>query len=399
VAIEFLTPNQIGDDYLLHLKTLKPEVNIDQTDSDWWIRSRVVGGVLSGVYQDQRKIADDVFPQSARSDALEKHLITLFGSGFIQATAAHGYASVTGTPSTTVPLSTQFIYTPNGNVYQSTQAVTLTGATGLIPVQSVNTGQAQNLLEGASLTLPTPPGGINALAEVFSGPLTDGRDQETNDQASQRILDRLRSPPAGGTAADYKAFAKAADPSVNEVNVIRWIYGLGTVGVVITAGTTDIDTAVTNGDPVVRLPSQALIDIVDAYIQGVKPLTDCSHVLGPAVVTLDVTVKVAYAQGNGSTILPGQTLTQEQLVQREVSRAIYKTPPGGRRFGASGYVLASDIEESLDVGLSAQSTYQTGNFGSVLTDRQCVDLAASGPNRLVLDREIVDPGVITVISF
>lgn len=398
MAIEFKTPDQIGDEYLRHLKTLKPEVDIDREDSDWWIRSRVVGGVLSGMYQDQRKIADDAFPQSARRDALEKHLITYFGSGFLQATPAQGNVSVTGTIGSVIPAATQFTYTPNSNVYQSTTLVTLTATTGLVPVESVDTGQAQNLLGGASLTLPSPPSGINSLAETVTPGLTDARDEETNEEASQRILDRLRFPPAGGTAKDYEGFAKAASASVVDVNVIRWIFGLGTVGLVITAGTTNVDEAVTNGDPVIRVPSDALIQIVQDYVDAVKPLTDCAHVLKPAVVTADVTIRVRYAQGNGSTILAGQTLTQEQLVQREVSRAIYKTPPGGRRFGASGFLLASEIEESVDAGLSALP-YTVGNFGEILTDRQVLDLSATGPNRLVLDREIVDPGIITVLSF
>ena len=398
MAVSFRTPTEIAEQYLNHLKGLKPEINKDQVDSDWWIRSRVVGGTMAGLYSDQRKIADDAFPQSARHEALEKHLDLYFGSGFLAAQQAEGDVSVTGTPSTTVPLGTQFLYDPNGNVYQSTAAVTLVGTTGSVPVKSVSAGQNQNLAVGAFLTISSPPIGINSTAQVRSPGLTDGRDDETDDEASARILARVRTPPAGGTVSDYDAFARAASPSVTDVNVVRYIFGLGTVGVVITAGTTNIDDAVTNGDPVIRVPSPALVTTVQSYIDAVKPLTDCAHVLPAIEVPQDVTFRVKYLEGDGTTVPTGQTLTQKQLVEREIRRAIYKTPPGGRKIqSASGVILASEIEEVVDLGLSADP-YTIGSFAQIVSDRQCDDLTTSGTNRLLLDHEIVIPGTITVIE-
>jgi len=184
---------------------------------------------------------------------------------------------------------------------------------------------------------------------------------------------------------------------VVDVNVLRYIYGLGTLGIVFTAGTTDVDEALDNGDPIVREPSQALIDEVNDYVQAKKVLTDCVYVFGPSVATQDVTVRVRYSSGDGTTIPSGQTLTQEELVIREVKRAIYKTPPGGRRFGASGYLVLSEIEEVVDLGLSALP-YTEGNYVQILLDRQIDDLTASGANRLVLDTDIVEPGLISVVE-
>lgn len=396
MAIEFPTPTEVGDEYLVHLKALKPEVDTKQQDSDWWIRSRVIGGVISGMYADQRKIADDAFPQSARREALERHLELYFGEGFTAATQADGDVAVTGVIGTVIPAGTEFVYSPNGNAYQSTAEVTLAATAGLVPVQSIDSGQEFNLLSGAELTVSSPPAGLESTAEA-SGNIANGRNIESNEEASERILNRIQQPPAGGTANDYSQWALEADESVTDSNVIRWIYGLGTVGVVITAGTTDIDQALDNGEPIIRMPSNSLIDTVQDYIDSKKPLTDCAFVLTPAVVSLDVTVRVRYRSGDGSTIPAGQTLTQEQLVQREVQRAIYKTPPGGRRFGSSGFVVLSEIEEVLDSGLSA-SPYTVGEYAEILVDRQVDDLAATGPNRYILDREIVDPGTITVVE-
>lgn len=398
MAVEFRTPEEIATQYLTWLKGLKPEVNTDQTDSDWYIRSRVLGGVFSGVYADQRKVAEDAFPQNARHEALENFLQLYFNESFSAATVSQGNVKVTGASGSTVSVGTEFTYEPNGNVYQATEAVTLDSSSGLVAVQSINPGQDQNLLEGAILNISSPPAGIDSSAVVFGGNLSDGRNEETDDEAKTRILNRIRNPLSGGTKTDYEQWATDADPSVNQASAIRYLYGPGSVGVVITAGTTDIDDAVTNGNPVVRLPSSGLIDEVQSYIDARKPLTDCAHVLSPTLKSINVTVKVTYESGDGTTVPNGQTLTQEELVIREVQRAIYKIPPGGRRIGSTGFVLASEIEEVLDFGLST-TPYTEGEFAQILRDRQVEDLSASGVNLIISETELAEPGVITVQEF
>lgn len=400
MALNYKTPSECADQYLQHLKTLKPEINTEQEDSDWWIRAQVVGGLISGTYADQLKISNDPFPQSARREGLEKSLQTYFGSGFIQAQPAVGYALITGAPGTLFPSGTQFEYRPNGNAYISTQSVNLgTGTSARVPIQSVSNGQDQNLLEGADLVISSPPAGVSPNAKVVGGSLSDGRDVESNEEASARLLTRIRTPLAGGKVSDYQQFAKDADPAVTSATVVRYPFGFGTVGVVITSGTTDIDAAIDAGDPIVMIPSDDLVDRVQDYIETVNPLTDCAYVLKPASVGIDVTVTVRFATGDENTIISGQTLTQGDLVRREVSRAIYKTPPGGRKFGtsATGYVLASEIEEVIDLNLSA-SPYTIGEYAQIIVDRQVENLSATGVNIAILGTQIPYPGTINIVS-
>lgn len=398
MAVDYKTPEEVAAQYLLHLKTLKPEINTDQTDSDWWVRSRVVGGVVAGIYADQTKIANDAFPQSARREALERHLNTYFDEGFTPATQSVGTVRMTGATGSSVAAGVQLIYDPNGNVYTVDSAVAFGTATSVeASVTSVNAGQDQNLLEGAELSIPAAPAGVDPTATVFAGNLSDGRDIETNEQASARILAQIRTPLAGGKVSDYVRFALDADNSVVSANVIRFPFGFGTVGVVITAGTTDIDTALDNGDPVVLIPSAALVATVQEYIESVNPITDCATVLAAASVPVNVTVSVRYQTGDNDTILSGQTLTQEELVVREVKRAIYKTPPGGRQLGGSGFIVCSEIEEVIDLNLSA-TPYTEGNKAQILLDRQVEDLSATGANLLILGTQIGVPGTITVVE-
>lgn len=399
MALIFKTPNEVSDEYLTTLKSLKPEVDVNRQDSDWWIRGQVIGGLVSGAYGDQAKIADDAFPQSSRREATQKHLQTYFGRDFNPSQPSLGTVIVTGLNGSFMPAGTEFIYTPNGNTYKSVLDLTLVGSSGTVDILSDGSGQTQNLLDGTILNLSAPPGGFDPTAEA-DGPIGGGRNAESNSEAQQVILEFIRQPPAGGTAADYKRFAQEADARVVDVNVIRFLHGLGTLGICFTAGTTDIDAAVDNDDPVVREPSGALVEIVQEYVDTQKVETDCVDVFGPQQISLDVDVKVRYAAGDGATVVASTGLTQEEMVQREVRRAIYKMPPGGRSFGspASGFILASEIEQVIDLGLSAEA-YDTGVYGAILSDRQVEDLSATGHNLYILQTQIVEPGVITVTEF
>jgi len=404
MATTLPTPTDIADDYLVYLSSLQPDLNVDQEDSDWWIRSRVTGGVVAGVYADNYLISQDAFPQNARQDAIAQWLITLFGNdpvqgNFLPATISQGFASVTGNPGQVVSVSLQAIYGPNGNAYTVQAATTLDSiaGTGLVPFQSVGTGQNQNLNAGAIITFPSPPAGLNSTAVVASGGFSDATDQESLTAARARVLTRIRTPLGVGRVSDYIQYAEEADPSVTSASVSRYPFGLGTVGVYITSGTNNIDAAVDAGEPINVIPSQQLIDTVQAYLDINSPATDCVTVLAPSAVAIDVNVQVSLSQGTLDTILAGQSLSQRQLIQREVSRALYKTPVGGRILGASGYVLASDIEQSIDVTLSAEAT-ETGTI-PILLDRRVFPLTATGYNRTILPQEVPIPGTITVTVF
>lgn len=399
MTLRFRSPSEVADEYLLHLKSLRPEVNTSQEDSDWYIKGRVLGGIAGGIYSDQRRIADDAFPQSARREALERHLFVYFNDGFRQPTPANGSVLITGATGTTVSAdSLELTYEPNSNTYSNTQEFMISQASGaVVPVTSIGTGQSQNLLEGSVLTVSSPPVGVNSEAIVFGGPLSDGSDIESNEEASARILDRIRDPVRGGTQNDYEQWALEADDSVTRATILRYANGLGTVGVVITAGTTNIDNAIDNGDPIVVTPSAQLIKTVKEYIDTKRPVTDCVRVLPPIETLQDVTVRVRFVQGDKDTVLAGQTITQGEIIEREVTRGLYRHPVGGYFFGASGFAVASYLEEVIDQQISALP--ETVGSLPIVIDRFVEDLSATGRNRVLLTNEVVIPGTITVVDF
>ena len=386
------TPSQVAAEFLTQLGALKPAIDISLTDSDWYIKGQVLGGVMAGLYSDQDSVSNDAFPQSARISALLSHLQTYFAApnnALTPAQQAVGNIAVTGTAGVTIiPIGMQATYAPNGNVYQSVSGFTIPASSCLVPMQSIQTGQIQNLLSGAQLTVQSPPAGLLATA-FASGNFALGRDQETPEQAAARILAFIQTPPEGGTVADYKRWAQEASPAVTAASVLRFINGFGTVGVVITAGTTNINTAIDTGVAVVIQPTAQLVAQVQSYINNINPITDCATVIGVSLQPVTYSASCWFAQGNINTTLPGQNFTQGQLVANSIMKAIYATPPGGRLIGSSGFLVKSDIEEQIDNDLSDEPLGIGSN--PILIDRYVGNLNGSTPNLSVSGTAAVVP--------
>ena len=394
MAITIKTPQEIAQDFLDNLKNLKPNINTDQVDSDWYVKSRVIGGVVAGVYADLNRVSNDAFPQSARREAIDQHLQVWTGTGLRAASFATGFIAVTGTPGTVVTAGTQFQHVPTQNVYNSTQEVTLTGATGEIPVTSVIAGQDQNLLTATQFTVISAPAGLLTTAEALTPGLADGADEETTEEGATRVLAIIRAQRRGATESDYIAWAFAADSRVNSCKVNRFPYGLGTVGLVITSGTSDIDTAIDNDDAINLSPSADLVSDVETYVNAVNPLTDSVFVLSPSLVTVTITVNVKFVSGDKNTLIAEAGVTQGHLVEREIMRAIYKNPIGGTSIDTTTnkYLLASAIEEQIDINLSAAN----GNKYQIVIDRQVTDLGGSGTRYALTSTQKAIPGTITM---
>jgi uncharacterized phage protein gp47/JayE len=400
MATVFKTPDEVAEEFLLHAKGLRSDIDTAQEDSDWWIRSRAIGGVGAGIYSDQRKIGDDAFPQSARRDAVKKHLYRVFGeTDFRPAAKATGKLLVTGLAHAVVHIGDEWTYEANGNAYQATDTLDLgTATSGLVDVESVNTGQAQNLIEGAEVRASSPPPGIDAVATVYED-MQDGKNEETPQEAAARILAREQSSARGGNDTDHILWAFAAHPSVSSARVLRFAAGYATVGLVIAAGTTDIDAALDNGDAVSLIPSEEVVEAVQDYIDdGLRPTTEMMLAVAVTTTPVDVTVKVKFKTGTKDTVLAGQTLTQGEIVEREINRAIYKSGAGGRVVdtdSTQGYVLNEDIEQMIDSRLSAGPEV-LGSTLQIVTNRDVENLDGVNLDIAIAGTAHPIPGTITI---
>jgi len=261
-------------------------------------------------------------------------------------------------------------------------------------VTSIAAGADQNLITGTPVSFSSPPAGVTAAATVASPGILDGRDEETTSAGAERVLARIRNPSRGGTEADYQSWALAADVSVVSASINRHAYGLGTVQIIIAAGTSDIDAAIDAGDPVVITPSaQTKADVLE-YIEGMNPICDVAYVDGPTEVTVDVNATIAWIAGDKDTVVSGTTDTQGELLTKEITRALYKMPIGGRDVAGTKRVRAAEIEAAIDYYLGG-GAYGVGLKYQLIGDRQITLTGGASTVTLAAD-EAATPGTITI---
>ncbi|MCE3267801.1 MAG: hypothetical protein K0R49_53, partial [Burkholderiales bacterium] len=68
------TQQQYYQQYVTTVKALNPVAVPDAPATDWWIKANTIGGIASGIDQDIYTFRQDVFPQYASGNALDKFL-------------------------------------------------------------------------------------------------------------------------------------------------------------------------------------------------------------------------------------------------------------------------------------------------------------------------------------
>ena len=406
---KFPTPSQLATQYLQILQSIKPSININDASSDFVIRGNVWAAFVSGVYGDQARVDDNTYISSASPESLTLHGQDL---GIIQNGATKANSTdilITGTAGTVVNTGDlTFIFDSTGVTYTNTVGGTLQTSGNLhLSAVALSPGIIGNVGAGQSIGLLGPPAGINTVGTVIVA-FASGTDRESTDSYRARLLNRLQQPPSGGNLNDLRNFAFAGDSSVRTVIVVPFALGLGTAAVYITGGSTtqDIDTAITNGEPIIRVPSQTVINNVQSYYYANAPITTCVSVYGPNEITFNGTVYVDLAPNLTLSSVPSDPvnnplgITIEGLIRREYGRALYNCPVGGFQVEGHGYLLASDIEKSMLTHLSSEANPSTGAaYGllPVLSDIRIPQLSPPNTNLLLNGNWLVAPGIITVV--
>ncbi|HFN6480788.1 TPA: baseplate J/gp47 family protein [Citrobacter farmeri] len=329
----FITKNaaQIRTDILRDIKNLL-QLSDDKLgpDSDWYIRASSVASVAEGLYQHQGWIVRQIFPDTADSEFLYLHA-RLRGLSKKAANSASGPATFTGEPGAVAAAGLVF---KRDSVSWTTTEDIIVGADGKSSVNAVSSlaGTTGNTTSITSATLTTTPDGFDSTVTV--GLMTGGTDEETDAELLARLLEIIRRPPAGGNKYDYKRWALEVS-GVSAAYVYPLRRGLGTVDVVITSAG--------------GLPSQDVIDRVQAHIDDVRPVTAKNTlVLMPVIRTFDVLVKVS---------LEGITLaTAKQEVTATLEDDDSRREPGVAFIRSQAGTLISLIPGITDYDIVTPST-------------------------------------------
>ncbi|WP_297572556.1 baseplate J/gp47 family protein [uncultured Deefgea sp.] len=244
--------------------------------SDLQVRAAGTASAIEGLYEHQEWIVQQIFPDTADTDMLERHCAVRKITRKA-AVSAGGTVAATGQAGLTIPTGLTLQHA-DGRAYRSTAPALINGA-GLatVSVSAVLAGEAGSMVAGQALTWQSPPLGV--AGNATSNEITGGTDLEADDSMLARLLDLIQRPPAGGNQYDFKRWALEV-PGVTAAYVYPLRRGFGTVDVVITA----------NGG----LPSPEVLASTQSHIDDERPVTaKNTAVITPTLsaIALDLKIK------------------------------------------------------------------------------------------------------------
>jgi uncharacterized phage protein gp47/JayE len=233
---------------------------------------------VQDLYYEQGYLAEQLMPDTA-TDWLPRHG-QIWGVPRDQPTFAAGNVVLSGLSTGELPVGTQFqTQSATPVIYQTTAAVTL-GTNVSIPVQALVLGSGGNLAAGTVLYPVSPISEISPQsATVDANGITGGLDLESLDSWRQRILERIRLEPAGGSSDDYVAWATAAIPDVAFAACPASLAAGGSVTVVVAMSGPRVPTATELAD-------------ITTYIAGKRPITATFNVVAATLQPVDVSLQV-----------------------------------------------------------------------------------------------------------
>lgn len=312
---------KIREDLLRDIKNLKPEAHINE-DSDYFVRASSIASCVEGLYQHQAWIIRQIFPDTADTEYLEKHcsLRRIFRK---VATKSIGTAVIAGEPNSVVPAGL-VIRLAAGKTFETTQS-TVVGETGVatINVRALVAGTAGNVSSENGVFVQTPVGIQGRVNEITT---LGGTEAETDRELLERLLDRIRRPPAGGNQHDYRVWAMEVE-GVTSAYVYPLRRGFGTVDTVIVAGDS--------------LASEDTVASVQSHINNMRPVTaKSSLVMSPTIKNQDISLSVH---------LTGITLQQFKTDFEISVRALFNaTEPGKGIIKSQIEALASNVAGVID---------------------------------------------------
>lgn len=308
--------------------------------------ARAHAGAVHGLYGFLDWLSRQILPDTADAEILARWA-NVWGVTRKAAAQAKGSVTLTGTTGVVIPAGT--VLQRSDSVEFTTDAeATLAAGTATAAVTASVGGAAGNTAAGSALAFVSPIAGVNSSATVTAAGLTQGTDTESDDDLRERLLTRIQSPPQGGTAADYVAWAKEV------AGVTRaWCYpqelGVGTVTVRFVR---DDDASI--------IPDAAEVQAVQDHIDPLRPVTADVSVAAPIAVPLDFTI----------TITPATQAVKDAVAAELADLLRREAEPGGT-------ILLSHIREAISVAAgetnhvltvpAADVTHTTGQLATMGT--------------------------------
>lgn len=244
--------------------------------ADASVYARVVAGVTHGLYGYLDWISRQVMPDTAESEYLDRWA-SLWKIPRKPAEFATGSATVTGLVGAVVPTGT-VLQSLDGAQYEVAADVTFVSTTAVVALQSVLAAASGNRAAGQTFALVTPVPGVETTATA--GAMSGGADVEKDDALLSRLLARIQTPPHGGSAADYVAWALEV-PGVTRA----WCYPLEMGADTVTVRfMRDLDAS--------PIPDAGAVADVHTHILAVRPVTGHLYTVAPIAAPVNYSIAV-----------------------------------------------------------------------------------------------------------
>jgi uncharacterized phage protein gp47/JayE len=291
--------DRIGQDLSSRLNTVGAPLRRALTK----VMSRVMAGAAHGLHGHLAYLADQLFPDKSEAEFLVRQGSLFIGQP-LTATFATGTITVTGTDATVIPADS-VLTRSDGALFSVDADATIASGVATVSVTAELAGKDGNCDAGVALTFQESIAGVDAQGTAVE--ISGGTDQEDPEDYRTRMLERMRTSPSGGAAADYPAWAKQVS------GVTRaWVYpGELGAGTVVVRFMRDNDVS--------PIPDSGEVAAVQAYLNTVRPVTAAVTTMAPVANSTNFSIHIS----------PDTTANRAAVAAELADLLANETEPGG----------------------------------------------------------------------
>ncbi|MBN9453265.1 MAG: baseplate J/gp47 family protein [Bosea sp.] len=250
---------------------------VDIWPNTWAVTAKVLALLAREVDLRLAVLYRQVLVSTSDGDYVRRHAFE-YGIASRAAGRASGDLVVTALGAGTIPEGIAF-QRDDGALFLTNASAIATAGPVTLSVQADVAGLAGNTPDGATLTLiSTSPVALSGGIGAVSGGLGGGTATEDVEDLRQRVLQRKRNPPQGGSASDWERWAREV-PGVDRVFVDSF-------------SNTDrrVWIAVTFEDRVNGIPNSGDVAAVQAHLEdpNLRPVTARVTVVPPTAVPVNI---------------------------------------------------------------------------------------------------------------
>ena len=299
--------------------------------------ARALAGVATELYGFSARVLGELMPDSAIDWGVVRWA-RLLGVDRIPAQACEASVTVTFTGAGSQSSGSVLTRQSDGATYTLSATVSRGSAgTATGTVVADDAGAAADLDVGDALVFASPSTNVFGAAQVASV-TTDGADEETLADLKTRVLARLATPPQGGTAADYEAWAQAYDSTIERVWVLTETPYLGAITVYFAIA----------GNNSAMVPSGGAATALQTELRAKAPVHSSELVTVTAPAGRSIEIDVSLSPDNATV----QGYVEDNL------RDVFRFWAG--EMDGTGVVYEDDIRDAIRRGVKQYSS--SGSF-------------------------------------